>query len=108
MNDMTEAFRKLKRRMQVVAAETVSQAAQDALQAATLTVPVKTGQLRASGDWRLVRFTQSGAEGTLFYGASYAPNIHENANSNGYKWMENAANSIDLQAIFDKKWEESE
>mgnify|MGYP002737485852 CR=1 FL=1 len=107
-NELTRGLQELRKKMRDAAAAAVEQASQEALQAAQARVPVKSGRLRASGGSRLVSVTQMGALGSVFYGAPYAPQVHENANGNGYKWLELAANEVPFQEILRAKWEEQQ
>lgn len=107
-SELSRRFEALKRRMRDVAIKTAEEAAQKVLEEAQTRVPVQSGRLKNSGDSKLVNFTQAGALSSVYYNVPYAPQVHENGNSQGYKWLEQASFVVDFQAILKKNWEDSE
>lgn len=107
-NDITRRLQMLKSRMKVVAIAAAQEAAEETLRKAQTRVPVITGNLRSGGDAQPVSWSSAGALSSTFYIAPYAPDVHENPNGRGYKWLEMSALEVDMQAILQKKWEESE
>lgn len=107
-SDISKRLEKLKARMKVVAIATAQEAAEETLQRAQTRVPVITGNLKSGGDAQSVNSSNRGALSSTFYIAPYAPEVHENPNGRGYKWLEFSAMEVDLAAILKKKWEESD
>jgi hypothetical protein len=108
MTGLTRELEKLKARMKIVAIAAAQEAAEEALRLSLARVPVITGNLKSGGNAQPVSWSTRGALSSTFYIAPYAADVHENANGRGYKWLELAANDVDMQAILKKKWEESQ
>ena len=102
---LTRELQRLKERMRMVAAATALEAAQETLRIAQERVPVITGQLKSGGEARMQADSPQGSQATTFYIAPYAPDVHENPNGRGYKWLEMSANQVDMLAILRKRWE---
>ena len=107
-NHLTRELQRLKDRMKIVAIASAQEAAEEALRLSQTRVPVITGNLKSGGNAQPVNWSSRGALSSTFYVAPYAPEVHENANGRGYKWLELAANEVDMVAILKKKWEESQ
>jgi hypothetical protein len=107
-NYLTRELQKLKDRMKIVAIAAAQEAAEEALRLSQTRVPVKSGNLKSGGDAQPVSWSSRGALSSTFYVAPYAPSVHENANSTGFKWLELSANEVDMVAILKSKWEESQ
>jgi len=107
-SELTRRLKALKKTMREVAQRSAEQAAQKALEESSAIVPVQSGRLRDSGNARLVSVTNLGAQSSVYYTAPYAPNVHENGNSTGYKWLERAVVNVDFAAILQKNWKESQ
>jgi hypothetical protein len=106
-SDIASELQKLKKQMEEAAAEAAKEMAQQVLQKAQETVPVKSGALKLSAKAELVRSSEREAQAAVAYDAPYAPDVHENPNSTGYKWLENASTLVNFEAIVKQKWEES-
>lgn len=108
MTGLTRELERLKARMRMVAIVSAREAAEEALRLSQARVPVITGQLKSGGDAQIVNESTRGALSSTFYVAPYAPQVHENPNGRGYKWLELSANEVDMAAIVKKNWENSQ
>jgi hypothetical protein len=107
-NELTRSLQELKERIRRVASEAALAASQEGLRLAQERVPVQSGRLRSSGDARLLSESRMESKASTFYTAPYAPNVHENANSTGYKWLELSSIEVPFEAILRAKWKESQ
>ena len=91
------------RRLNVAAKEALSEAADQVLDNADGKVPVVTGELKNSR-------TKDGDETVVVFGydKEYAPIVHENPNSTGYKFLERAIQeeTINMRRTLKQKLEE--
>ena len=78
--------------LEQAAAAAIEVVAREVFEYAQQNVPVSSGNLKNSGSLSL-----EDARALIAYTAGYASNVHENPNSRGYKFLEQAMLEIDVE-----------
>lgn len=82
--------------LQQGAEEGLRVAAEQVLSIAESNAPIVTGELVSSGFIDL-----SDSEAAVGFSADHAAMVHENPNSSGFKFLENAIQQVDIQGIIE-------